>query len=327
MSAASSRRAMLIEPSHVGRLRPLAREERQHYQAELRERAYRLAGAQTMDGRDRRLPPIINGVGVLLLVGELSNEGDYYGTSLIQFQEQLSTLVDESTVRRIVIYVDSPGGDYIGTPETAAAIAAVNKVKSVVSFTNGYMASGAFWCSSAAGSIVSTPSATGIGSIGALMVHSDWSGYYQSLGIANTIIRSPKGKADFNTLESLTDEVRDREQEHIADLAREFYAAVVRHRRGKMGLSDVVKTNAGVFHAREAKEIGLVDRIEPWPSLLARLQGEVKQDRLTRVESLCPSLRNALLAKMAERGELERDEPPTPPTADEIASRLAANLN
>jgi len=263
----------------------------------------------------------------LLLVGELSPEGDYAGTSLNRFIGELATLVDDSFVKRIVLWVDSPGGTYAMTPEATQAVIEARKVKPVVTFTAGWMASGAFWLGSSAESITSTPSAEAIGSIGALSVHVDQSKMLDDMGIKATIIRSPDGKGRGNSLEPLDDETRTILQERVDSIAREFYSAVVRHRGGRTPLSAVVKSNARTFRAREAQERGFVDRIQPWTEFFAGVQNEVRLERVSRIETLSsPGLRAALLAGLAKRGLIETDTPPTAPDAETIHNRLAEYL-
>jgi ClpP class serine protease len=58
----------------------------------------------------------------------------------------------------IVLAVDSPGGVITGVPEAADAIYSVRRSKPMVAVTTGINASAAYWLSSAAKTIVSSPS-------------------------------------------------------------------------------------------------------------------------------------------------------------------------
>src|SRR5439155_928261 len=55
---------------------------------------------------------------------------------------------EDSTINRIVMPYDSPGGMYAGTPELAAEIRDATRVKRVVACTKGMMDSAAYWAAS-----------------------------------------------------------------------------------------------------------------------------------------------------------------------------------
>ncbi len=82
----------------------------------------------------------------------------------------------------IVLDVDSPGGNYYGTPETSSKIRAARDSKPIIAVANSLAASAAYWIASAADEIVVTPSGD-VGSIGVLAVHTDFSAANEKIGV------------------------------------------------------------------------------------------------------------------------------------------------
>ncbi len=186
------------------------------------------------------------------------------------------------------------------------------------------MASGAYWIGSAATSIVATPSASAIGSIGCLVLHLEQSRLLDAAGITATILREPEGKARFNSLEPLDDTTRELIQAEVSGIYNEFVRAAVRQRAGKMNLPDVVKTDGRIFNAAQALDRGLIDKIQPWPEFLSKLRAEVRQESVAKVESTIasPRLRAAVYCGLARQGLFEHDAPPPEPSAAQVKARL-----
>ena len=138
-------------------------------------------------------------VAVIPLVGSLWSRGAW---GMEGFRANLAQAVNDPECGAIVLDVDSPGGSYAGTPETANAVRDANAVKPVTAFVNSLAASAAYFIASQAGSVVMTPSAE-VGSIGCVLVHMDLSKMLDEAGITPTIIRSSPHKAEGNPYEPL----------------------------------------------------------------------------------------------------------------------------
>lgn len=80
----------------------------------------------------------------------------------------------------VVLDIDSGGGQASGTPEFYDFIR--NYTKPVVTYTNGFLGSAAYYIGSAADHIVAHPRADAIGSIGAYTEILDLSGFYEQKG-------------------------------------------------------------------------------------------------------------------------------------------------
>jgi ClpP class serine protease len=119
------------------------------------------------------------GVAVIGVVGSLVNRGGWIGaysgmTSYEGLKYQLATAARDASVSSILLDMDSPGGEAVGSFEAADAVRAAAGVKEVVAVVNGMAASAAYALASAATRIVTTSSGIS-GSIGVVMLHADYS--------------------------------------------------------------------------------------------------------------------------------------------------------
>jgi len=109
-------------------------------------------------------------IAVLNIEGVLVPKASWLDTlcgfvSTLELHQQFNALVEDRTVDRIVLYLDSPGGNSIGIPEFAESVFQARKAKEIVAYTDVYMCSAAYWIGSAAEQLIATPSSM-IGSIG-----------------------------------------------------------------------------------------------------------------------------------------------------------------
>ncbi len=219
---------------------------------------------------------IVNGsIGVLPLYGVLFPRASLFtqmsgGTSVQQWAADFQAMVDDSAVSAILIDVHSPGGSTFLLPETAARIRAARGQKPIVAVANALCASGAYYLASQADEVIASPSAL-LGSIGAYMLHEDWSKFNEALGIDPTHIFAGKFKTEGNDAEPLSDEARSHFQEIVDDVYGQFVSDVAKGRGVRVA---EVRNGFGqgrVLPASLAVEFGLADRVDTLEGTLARL--------------------------------------------------------
>jgi len=169
-------------------------------------------------------------------------------------QDELQMADEDDDVSLIILDIDSPGGMVNGTPETADAIAAVEKP--IHAYSAGMIASAAYWLASSADGIWATKSAD-IGSIGVYVPYYDRSAMAEGMGIKVQVFSSGKYKGAGVPGTSLTDEQQALIQERVIELAEMFYAQV-RDKRGNIADEDM---QGQTFHAQSALQRGLIDGI------------------------------------------------------------------
>ena len=165
---------------------------------------------------------------------------------------------DNSSVKAIVLRIDSPGGSASCSQEINAEIHRAQKMgKPVVTSMGGTAASAAYYVASQTDYIYATPS-TFTGSIGVYSVHYDYSDVYDDAGIDVTMIKSGEMKdmgADFRPM---TDAEKKYMQKIINDMFNVFIDDVAKGRN--MTRSDVLTLADGrIYTGTDAKENGLID--------------------------------------------------------------------
>lgn len=192
---------------------------------------------------------------------------------LTQFREDFTDAVTSPEIGAIVLDIDSPGGLTDLVPETAAMIrAAKGNGKPIIAVANTLAASAAYWLASQADELVVTPSGE-VGSVGVYMLHEDYSGWNERLGVNPTYVKTPRFKAEGNPDEPLGDETLAAWQSEVDDIYAMFVADIAEGR----GVSEqTVRAQYGegrCLLASRALEAGMCDRLGTLESVVGELLG------------------------------------------------------
>jgi capsid assembly protease len=193
------------------------------------------------------------------------------GTSTELFAKEFQAAVDDTNVSSIVINIDSPGGSVPGVPELSDLIYDARDKKRIVAVVNPMMASAALWIGTAASEVVAVPSASDIGSIGVLTIHTDQSQADAKNGLVRTVVRSNEFKAEGNPYEPLSDAAKAFLGVRIGKIHEEFVAAVARNRGVTAAKVEADFGNGRTLRAKEALQVGLIDRIATLDQVLTEL--------------------------------------------------------
>jgi capsid assembly protease len=193
------------------------------------------------------------------------------GTSTEMFAAAFQDAVNDPNVSAIVINIDSPGGSVPGVPELADMIYQARGKKRIVSVVNPMMASAALWIGTAAGEVVAIPSASDVGSIGVLTIHTDQTKADAEAGLTRTIIKSNEFKAEGNPYEPLSDSAKTFIAQRIMKIHEEFVSAVAKFRGVTTAKVEADFGNGRTLRAKEALQVGLIDRIATLEEVLAEL--------------------------------------------------------
>lgn len=167
---------------------------------------------------------------------------------------EVEDAVADKSIHTILFDMDSPGGMAMGAPEMASFVESIPKRK--IAFTNGIMASRAFWFASACDGIYATPSAM-IGSIGAVMAIEDHSERARAMGVKVEVFRSGDLKGIGIPGTSLSDSQKIFLMERVMKLHDMFVDGVLKHR--PLIPSSAMRGQS--FLASEARDLGLIDGI------------------------------------------------------------------
>ena len=243
--------------------------------------ANRFVGEEQVD-RDAQGRPVrwrgyrmFGATAIVNVLGELVNRGAWLGASsgLVSYEglaTQLRAAAADPRVKRILLDVNSPGGEAAGMTDIAALVRAIAAEKPVVTVANSMMCSAAYGLCSGASRIVTTDLGV-VGSIGVVMMHADYSGALDKAGIAVTLIHEGEHKVDGNPFEALPEAVRDDFQTECAKYYSAFVDCVA---VGRSGLSkDAIRaTEARTYLGREAVELGLADDVGTFEQVLDELE-------------------------------------------------------
>ncbi len=214
--------------------------------------------------------------------------------------DELKKYVKDSSIKAIVLRIDSPGGAVAPAQEIYAEVRkAVLKKKIVVSM-GSVAASGGYYIASPATRIIANPG-TLTGSIGVIMEIPNVEGLMNKLGIKTEVVKSGRHKDLASIFRGIKKEERDILQNVLDNVHEQFIIAVAQGR--KMLPDDVKKIADGrIFTGEQALKIGLIDELgnlEDAIKSAAKLSGiKGEPEVVTKKEEL--SLINLLRNKIPE---------------------------
>lgn len=169
-------------------------------------------------------------------------------------EDDLSQAAADRKVRGAVLMMDSPGGMVLGTPELATVIGEFPKP--IYTFSEGMIASAAYWLASATDGIFTTLTAA-TGSIGVFVPWMDQTKRYEQAGVKVELIKAGKLKGMGFPGTALTEDQRAHLQERVNMIYGMFTGHVQAHR--PKVTSETMQGQT--FLAKPAFDRGLIDGI------------------------------------------------------------------
>jgi signal peptide peptidase SppA len=203
-------------------------------------------------------------IAIIPIQGVLSKDGpSWMGSNYDTITDAVEKAGADPAVKRVVLAVDSPGGEVTGLPETAAVLAQVAKVKPVSAMVEGTAASAAYWLTSQASDVTLTPSGE-VGSVGVRMMHVDVSKMLEDAGYKVTELYSGNFKTEWSPFKPLSDDAIGDMQTRLSAAHNDFLTGVA-NGRGNRVSAEMRRTRMGegrMFGADKAVSHGLVDKIQ-----------------------------------------------------------------
>ncbi len=201
---------------------------------------------------------------IIPIQGVLTKDGPaWYGSNYDTITNALETAGADPDVKRVVLHVDSPGGDVSGLQETAGTLAHVARMKHVSAIVEGNSASAAYWLTSQAHDITLTPSGE-VGSVGVKMMHVDVSKALDDAGMKVTELYSGEFKTEWSPYRPLSDAAKADMQTRLDATHQNFINAVSAGRGARLTAAIKAKRlgEGRMFTADDALAHGLVDKIQ-----------------------------------------------------------------
>ena len=206
----------------------------------------------------------MSGVGVINVYGALTYRPvnamcGAVGMSYQDLLEDVTEMIDEGA-STIILNIDSGGGECYGCFESANDIRKKCDEAGVflVAYVDGQSCSAAYALSCVADEVVANPYAD-IGSIGVLVGLVSDSEAMKMEGYQRTFIYAGNEKIPFAEDGSWKQSFLDSLQESVDDLYSEFTSFVAKYTG--LSVAEVKATEAKVFKASKALEIGLVNKV------------------------------------------------------------------
>ena len=192
-----------------------------------------------------------------------------WATGYTYIQKAWERGMADPAVQRIALVVNSGGGEVAGNFDLVDRMFA-SKKKPVQCFVNEHSYSAAFSISTVADRII-LPRTGGVGSVGVVTSHVDYSKAMDENGVKITFIHAGSHKVDGNPYEPLPDDVKNRMQARIEGLYDIFVSTVARN----LGIGEdaVRATEALTYSAEEAVSIGFAHEIRAFDDALAAFSG------------------------------------------------------
>lgn len=176
-----------------------------------------------------------------------------------RFAAMISAVRRDSSVRAVVLRVNSPGGSVLASSKIRNEIDLTREVKPVIASYGSYAASGGYWISSSCDRIFSDVS-TLTGSIGVFSMIPDFSKTAEKIGIGTTTISSNRHGDMYSGMRALDNAEIAYMQESVEDIYDTFTTIVAEGRGLDREYVDEI-AQGRVWAGTDALDKGLVDQI------------------------------------------------------------------
>lgn len=190
-------------------------------------------------------------IGLVVLEGPI-NESRY-------LVEEIDANRRDSSVRAVVLRINSPGGGVAPSQEIYEALLRLREEKPLVASLGGLAASGAFYAAIAADTIVASPGSL-VGSIGVIMMYPTTHELMEKIGVEWHVYKSGRLKDMGSFVREPTEEDEEVFDSIIADVYDQFLTAVATERNLDRELAATL-ADGRVYSGRQALDVGLVDRL------------------------------------------------------------------
>jgi protease-4 len=174
--------------------------------------------------------------------------------------EELNDYADDSSVKAIVLRIDSPGGGVVVSQEIYNAVKNARKEgKKVVASLGTVAASGGYYVAAAADRIVANPG-TLTGSIGVKMEFANIEKLLEKIGVKGVVVKAGEYKDVGSPFRDMSEPEKKLLQDVIDDVHSQFITAVAEGRN--MQETEVRAIADGrIFTGRQALDLKLVDQL------------------------------------------------------------------
>jgi len=208
-------------------------------------------------------PPVPTGAGRVAIVyaeGDIvDGEGDSTEVGGARFAREIRSLREDSSVKAIVLRVNSPGGSVTASETIQRELRLARKSKPVIVSMGSYAASGGYWISAYGDRIFAEPT-TITGSIGVFGIQFNLQKLANDHGFTFDSVKTGKYADSITIARPLTDDELAVMQRQVDWIYSQFIAKVAEGRKLKANFVEEI-AQGRVWSGTEAKKLGLVDEL------------------------------------------------------------------
>jgi signal peptide peptidase SppA len=217
-------------------------------------------------------------VAMIKLSGIISSESRLGGRgslNLNDLSDSITKAFSFKNIKAVLLLVNSPGGSPVQSALIANRICELSKEKEVpvYCFIEDLAASGGYWLSCAADKVYAMESSI-IGSIGVISSGFGAVEALKKLGIERRVYSEGKNKGLLDPFLPEKKEDIDQIKTIQKDLHNQFISWVKKRRGKRLKAKDTELFNAGIWSGAKSKELGLIDGIGDYYSVMKAAFGE-----------------------------------------------------
>jgi ClpP class serine protease len=259
-------------------------------------------------------PPTGSPVATIIVRGPLAHHEGTGAYSYDLLKKQVKAAL-ESPSQKILLSIDSPGGDVSGLFDTITELKALSQAfnKPIFSYIDGTAVS-AGYALCLVGQRIFTPSAGVGGSLGVYQILLDATAQDSQLGLKYTLVYSGARKVDTNPHHPKDDQAIAAMQAEVDTVAGLFFQAVVDGRstyRPDLTVETVRSLQAGMYIGNQLIDLGLADQLATEDEVIQLLSDPTFQASI----QVTPSLEVQKMANFADAVALLQsviDDPKAP---------------
>lgn len=198
---------------------------------------------------------VIYGVGTIVTGGE-----SLYSDGLITSEgmaKNIRKAADNDNVKAIILRIDSPGGSGSASDVIWKEVVAAKEKKPVIVSVSDLAASGGYYISMAADTIVAHPNSI-VGSIGVYIGKFAWGGFYDKIGYNRDKVQRGKNADIFSETRKFTAEQRETMTGFVMEFYQDFIGKAAEGRGMTPEAIDEI-AQGRVWTGQQALDLGLVD--------------------------------------------------------------------
>ncbi len=217
---------------------------------------------------------------------------------------------EDSAIRAVVMRIDSPGGSAVASDAIWREVLLTQREKPLVVSMSDVAGSGGYYIAMAAGTIVAEPG-TITGSIGVLGGKLNLKGLYNKVGLTKEVITRGQNANLYSDYGDFTPTERERLQKLLETIYQDFVRKAAEG-RDKTETEIHELAQGRIWTGKQAKEIGLVDKLGGLDTALAIAKKQIALDPADEIEVIILPKPKTIFETLIEDMEMDMRLPMTP---------------